>query len=100
MPTLSDKAAQALKACVATRGPGKGMLLAKCPKADTLAAAAWQGVMLSVNPYKASITAQILFTEEQRAIANELTDCFDALPHSARIAIQRDRNALERLGVW
>lgn len=100
MPTLSDKAANALRQCIATRGPHKGMLLAKCPKSDTLAAAAWQGVMMSANPYKASILAQILFTDEQRTIANECMAAFDALPKSARVAVQRDAAALTALGVF
>jgi len=98
--TLSTKAREALSLAYATRGKHRGQLLAKCPRSDTLAAAAWQGAMLSCNPYKASIAAQMFFSEEQRSIAKEITTHFDALPHAYKIMAQRDRYALENLGVW
>jgi len=100
MPTISDAAALALKACVATRGKHKGRLLARCPPSHTLAAAAWQGAVLSVNPYKASICSMIFMTEEQRAIRNEVLAIFDAIPRKSASGFDRDRAALERLGVW
>jgi hypothetical protein len=100
MNKLSDKAREALAAAYATRGKHRGQLLARCPRSDTLAAAAWQGVMLSVNPFKVSIAASLVFTEEQRAIAAEITAHFDSLPHAYRIMAQRDRYALEKLGAW
>ena len=61
---LSDTAKTALKACLVTRGRHKGLLLAKAPAlfgaADKgLAYAAWQGAMLSCNPYKASIAGMM-----------------------------------------
>ena len=97
---LSETAKQALTAAYATRGPNRGQLLAKCPKSETLAAAAWQGAMLSCNPYKASIGAMLFMSAEQRAIRDEVLAHFDALPREYRIMAQRDREALERLGVW
>jgi hypothetical protein len=100
MTTLSPAAAEALKACYATRGKHKGRLLAKCPPSNTLAAAAWQAAMLICNPYKVSICSMLFMTEEQRAIRNEVESYFDALPRDARIAADRDRAALEHLGVW
>src|SRR4029077_14800932 len=69
---LSDTAKAALAACYATRGPHKGQLLARCPKSDTLAAAAWQGAMLICNPYKASVAACLFMSAEQRAIRDEV----------------------------
>jgi len=98
--TLSTVAKQALIAAYATRGPNRGRLLAKCPKSETLAAAAWQGAMLSCNPFKASIGAMLFMTEEQRAVRDEVLAHFDALPKAYRIMAQRDREALEALGVW
>jgi len=98
--TLSDKARTALMGAYATRGKHRGQLLARCPKSNTLAAAAWQGAMLSVNPFLASPFSVFFMTEEQRAIRDEVTAHFDALPTAYRIMAQRDREALERLGVW
>jgi hypothetical protein len=98
--TLSTTAKTALAAAYATRGPNRGQLLAKCPRSETLAAAAWQGAMLSVNPYKASIGAMLFMTAEQRAVRDEVLAHFDALPREYRILAQRDREALEALGVW
>lgn len=100
MPKLSPTAAEALAQAFCTRGPNKGMLLANCPRSTTLAAAAWQGAMLSCNPYKASIAAQMFFDTKQREIANEVTAYFDALPKRVRVAAQKDRKILEGLGVW
>jgi len=41
--TLSTKAKTALAAAYASKGKNRGQLLAKCPRSETLAAAAWQG---------------------------------------------------------
>ncbi len=97
---LSDTARTALKACIATRGKHKGQLLARCPDSRTLAAAAWQGAMLSVNPFKASIAASLFMSEAQRAVRNEVLAHFDATPRDHAIMADRDREALESLGVW
>jgi len=98
--TLSVKAKEALTLAYAKTGKNRGQLLAKCPRSETLAAAAWQGAMLSCNPYKASIGAMLFMSAEQRAIRDEVLAHFDALPREYRIMAQRDREALERLGVW
>ncbi len=98
--TLSLKAKEALTLCYATRGKHRGQLLAKCPRSDTLAAAAWQGAMLVCNPYKASIGSMLFMSAEQRAIRDEIIAHFDALPEEYVILMQRDRQALEALGVW
>jgi hypothetical protein len=39
-------------------------------------------------------------SDEQRVIFNEIKDILDRLPKHARIALDRDRAALESLGVW
>src|SRR5215831_15294873 len=97
---LSPTAKQALAGAYATRGKHRGQLLARCPRSTTLAAAAWQGAMLSVNPYKVSIAAILFMTAEQRAIHKEVSEHFDTLPREYRVMACRDREALDRLGVW
>jgi hypothetical protein len=97
---LSEQAKLALTGAYATRGKNRGQLLARCPRSETLAAAAWQGAMLSCNPYLASIGACLFMTAEQRLIRDEVLAHFDAMPREYRIMAQRDREALERLGVW
>ncbi len=98
--TLSLKAKEALTLCYATRGKHRGQLLAKCPRSDTLAAAAWQGAMLVCNPFKASIGAMLFMNAEQRAINAEIMEHFERLPREHMIMAQRDRETLENLGVW
>ena len=100
MVKLSDNAKAALLACYATRGKHKGQLLAKCPRSNTYAAAAWQGAMLSVNPYRASIGAMLFMDAEQKAIREEIMAFFDAMPREQRIALERNRQALEAWGAW
>lgn len=97
---LSNTAKLALMGAYAKAGKNRGQLLARCPDSRTDAAAAWQGAMLSCNPYKASIGAMLFMNEAQRAIRDEVLAHFDALPREYRIMAQRDREALERLGVW
>lgn len=100
MNKLSETARTALAACYATRGKYKGQLLARCPRSNTLAAAAWQGAMMVCNPYQASIGACLFMSAEQKAVMNEITAHFESLPRAYQIMAQRDREALETLGVW
>lgn len=87
----------AIDAACVSRGPRKGQLKASCPPSGTHAAAAWQAIVGHANPYKMSIFAQMCFSDEQREIYRLIdeacagTDCrgFD-----------RDRVALEKMGVW
>src|SRR5215472_5587016 len=98
--TLSAISKDALSKAYATRGKHRGRLLARCPDSRTLAAAAWQGAMLSVNPYRASIGALLFMSAEQKAVRDEVLAHFDALPREYRIMAERNREALESLGVW
>lgn len=98
--SLSPEAKAALTACYATRGKHKGQLLARCPKSSTLAAAAWQGAMLACNPFKASVAASLFMSDQQREIRDEVLQHFCSLPPAYLIMAQRDREALEALGVW
>jgi hypothetical protein len=97
---LSDTAMQALRDAMAKRGARKGKLLASAPPSGTLAYAAWQGAMINCNPYKASIAGLMLMTAEQRAIYREVNTLFEAMPRQVRVAMDKDRAALEGLGVW
>lgn len=97
---LSAQAKSALAQCYATRGKHKGQLLARCPDSRTLAAAAWQGAMLVCNPYRASIAAALFMSAEQRAVRDEIIAHFDALPKAYLVMAERNREALEALGVW
>jgi hypothetical protein len=98
--SLSATAQAALASAICTRGPNKGRLLKAAPPSATLAYAAWQGAMLSVNPYKASIFGLVMMTDEQRAISKEVSAHFDAMPKAARITFDKDRACLEACGVW
>jgi hypothetical protein len=100
MNKLSDTARTALAGAYATRGKHRGQLLKRCPPSRTLAAAAWQGAMGVVNPYQMSIGSMLFMTAEQRAIWQEVRDHFESLPREYMIMAQRDREALEALGVW
>lgn len=97
---LSPTSKAALAAAYATRGKHRGQLLARCPRAGTPAAAAWQGAMLACNPFKASIGAMIFMSAEHKAICSEVLAHFEALPHAYRIMAERNREHLEKLGVW
>ncbi|CAB4124984.1 hypothetical protein UFOVP63_47 [uncultured Caudovirales phage] len=98
MLTLSENARMAFTDCIATRGKHKGQLKASAPPSRTLAYAAWQGAMMSWNPYKASIYGLIMMSPEQREIYREVEQWCDENKH-LRFA-DRDRAALETLGVW
>ena len=101
MSKLSPGAQDALTAALCTRGKNKGRLLKAAPPSSTLAYAAWQGAMLSVNPYKVSVAGFACFmTSEQRTLAKEISAYFDAMPKAERIAYDADRLTLERCGVW
>lgn len=97
---LSVSARDALTLALVSHGPHRGQLLARCPKQGTLAAAAWHGATLSVNPYKADVTAMMGFTAQQQATAKEIIDWFEAMPKADRTRWDRDRLALETLGAW
>src|SRR6185436_5725649 len=98
--SLAAAGREALKLAYASKGKNRGQLLAKCPKSNTLAAAAWQGAMMVCNPYQVSIGAILFMTAEQRELFEQVKNHFEALPREYQILAQRDREALERLGVW
>lgn len=95
---IKERAINAMHQIFASRGPNKGKLLASAPKMQSDAYAAWQGAMLVCNPFKASIAGMVFMTEDQMQILNLVESAFRALPGSQWL--DRDREALERLGVW
>ena len=100
MTELTKAAEAALNECFATRGPSKGHLKAKCPPSNTLASAAWQAAMLVCNPYKASVAAMMFMTAEQREIHREVLAYMESQPMWRQRMLDRDRQALSKLGVW
>lgn len=100
MNKLSQIAQDALRGAYATRGKHRGQLLARCPRSNTLAAAAWQGAMIVCNPYQVSIAAMLFFSADQKAVFEEIKTHFESLPRDYLIMAQRDRETLENLGVW
>jgi hypothetical protein len=98
--TLSPNARAALDAAIATKGKNKGMLKSNAPDSRTMGYAAWQGAMLSVNAFKASIAGMIFMSAEQKAIMEEIRDYFDSMPKAERIQFDRDRRTLEACGAW
>ena len=97
MTVISDKAARALYDACAHKGKSKGLLLAKPPRSNTLAYAAWQGAMMVCNPYKVSIAGIMFMTDEQREIMREIETILEGIGVKS---LDRDRNALQRMGVW
>lgn len=92
----------AIRGAFVTRGKHTGQLLARCPKANTDAAAAWQAVQSGVNPYKVGIGTIIFFTERQQAIFDVVLASVGKLINQGKnlAALDRDRAVLEELGAW
>jgi len=97
---ISDKAARAMQQAVCQRGKKKGFLLARPPRVDTAASAAWQAAAMHYNPYKVSIGALMFMSPENRAIYDEWLNIFETLDPKAIAKIDRDRVALQGLGAW
>jgi len=95
---LSEKTKQAILDCISTRGKHKGQIKAQAPKANTLAYAAYQALMLEFNPYRASIFGLIMLSDEQREVYNEALSW--AEKHKHLRFLERNRASLESLGVW
>ena len=89
----------AVLAAIATKGKNAGRLLAKCPPSETDAAAAWQACMMHSNPYKVGMITIMLFTEDQRYIYAAVGAALATGKIDVR-NLDRDRAALESLGVW
>ena len=95
---MKPETISAIQACFATRGKNKGKLLAKCPPMGTPAAAAWQALALAWNPYKASIFSLMIMSDENIAIHREALIWAES--NMQLRGLDRDRLALESMGVW
>ena len=99
----TERIEKAFRAAFATKGKNAGRLLTKCPLSTTDAAAAWQACMMHANPYKVGIMTTVLFSSEQREIYDWVYNALEAAIAQGAIDIRRidrDRFALESLGVW
>ena len=65
---IAMAAREAIKGALASRGPSKGMLKARCPDSRSDAAAAWQAIVSNTNPYKVSVGMILFFSPTQKAI--------------------------------
>jgi hypothetical protein len=97
MAIISEKSAKALHGAISQRGKSKGLLLAKAPPSNTLAYAAWHGAMMVCNPYKVSIAGMIFMSDEQREVFREVEAVLESIGVKS---LDRDRNALQRIGAW
>jgi hypothetical protein len=103
---LSDRAKDAIKSALAKKGPRQGLLLSSAPKGDSDAFAAWSALMIYCNPYKVGLANLMMmeFHPEQKALHKEVESWFLSLPENTRkgliVGLDKDRLALQTLGVW
>lgn len=90
----------AIEGAIAKTGKYKGQLKAKCPPMNTPAAAAWTAMMLHVNPYKVSVVQIFFLSAEYKEIHTAIDDGMDKLKPQQFIGLDKDRLALEAMGVW
>jgi hypothetical protein len=97
MTITQERISAAIAGALVSRGRAKGRLKASCPAMGTDAAAAWQALTMQANPYKIGLGHLIFMPAEQR----ELFEAIKAGAERLDIrGIDRDRVALESLGVW
>lgn len=96
---MRSEIVSAIDGAIATRGKNKGQLKAKCPPMHTDAAAAWQAIQMEANPYKVSMGACLFFSLRQTKIFNTVLETIRRDGIDVR-GLDRDRVALESLGVW
>lgn len=93
-----DQVKAAITGAISQRGKSKGMLKAKAPT-DPLANAAWQALMSVANPYKMNLFTMMCFTKQQEEMYAVVAKMADTIPDLVAMA-DRDRRALESMGVW
>lgn len=94
---IKERTLEAIKHIFVTRGKNKGYLLAKAPAMSTDAYAAWMGAQMVANPYKVSMGICLL-SVDQHEIMKLTTQIFEKIKGSQ--ILDRDRHALETMGVW
>lgn len=97
---ISQEAYNAMLGALVSRGARKGKLKANCPPMGTPEAAAWQAMMMTVNPYKVGIGHMIFMGDAERAIYDEVLALGGAIPSALAITLDKDREALESMGAW
>ena len=97
---MNDRIEAAITGAFCSKGANKGYLKAKCPPMGTDAAIYWQAVVAVVNPYKMGIMHLMFMTPEQSEFYDVCVKKVEGERKSVRIAMDRDREALEKMGVW
>jgi len=95
----STRLAAALKTVIAARGKNRGLLKSKSPAMGTDAAIVWQSCMMVANPYKVGI-ATAMFGAMTDPEFKAYVDQWVSENRATIARLDRDRNALESLGVW
>lgn len=94
-----DRCRAALRAAMGKRGKYFNRLKARPPKWGTDGNIMWHAAMLVVNPYKVSIGAMMLCSDQEFR-----GDCIkyieDYLTAEQRAGLDLDRQQLTALGVW
>jgi hypothetical protein len=90
----------AITGALASRGKNKGQLKAKCPPMNTPEAAAWLAIMSHVNPYKVGFGQMLFMDSGNRAIFDAIDRAMNKMGKEQYIGLDKDRLALESLGVW
>jgi hypothetical protein len=99
MELTSEIIESAITKARVSRGKNKGRLKAKCPKVNTPEAAAWQAIMTFANPYKIGLGHLMFMDDENLQIYNYITEVIKVTGLDVR-DFDRDRKALDSLGVW
>ena len=96
---MNERLMLAFDDAIAQRGKHKGQLKAKCPPMGTDGAIMWTALMMYANPFKVGMIHSIMggvcdptFKAECEQFAKERES---VLKH-----FDRDRVALDKLGVW
>ena len=100
MTDTETRLLNALNDAIAQRGKNKGQLKAKCPPMGTDGAIMWQALMMHANPYKVSIFAVVMASAGRSDPFYQACVEFAQERASVLPRLDRDRVALERLGVW
>ena len=90
-----DRIHAAIESARVSRGPRRGQLKKTKPNGD--AGAAWLAMMLHANPHKVSPASIMMLGNEERWIHEQVWAALVGVPQTG---LDRDRDALEGLGVW
>lgn len=97
--TFKANVKKAIQGAIATKGKNKGMLKAKCPPMNTPEASAWQAIQSVANPFKVGFGHLLFMQGENREIYDFIVKQIEEKNIDVR-GLDRDRVALENMGVW